>query len=1718
MALSVGDLLVNIKSDTTQLISGFNKAEAAVNKTTKQMSYAVKGLIGAFVGLNTLDIAKNFTTQLDLITSANNKLKLVTKTTEEYTIAQKRLFEVAQITSAGYSETVTLYSKLSDSMGKMGKSQSDIIRTVETVNKTIALSGSTASEASAAILQLGQAFGSGRLQGDELKSISENAQGLALAIAEGMGVAVGELKQLGSEGKITSEILATALEKVANSTDEKYGKMSKTIAQSMQIVQNSIGQVIAQFDKMTGVSNVIADNIQGISKALDAINSDDLESMFNTFKLGTELIVGTYVALKLLRGGQEAYNFVSNATAEISKRNTDIEIAKNKAYNDGITAAYARKAADEAMANAQKNTANISERNIEIEKAKAQAYSDGTRAVMARKLADEAMANAQSSGLVMLEKHAKELDIEATQLEKVAKKQLEYSYAIEAKSVKPSDMKYARQLEAEAIQLEKVAKKQLEHSYSLEATASKYSLATIGANAFKMAMSTIPFIAITTGIGLIAEALFSAKKESDIFRESLQKTADELQKLTTSQRQYLINISIENIKKAEDELKTLKSYLDNVGVDVGMTIVTDEDLRKQDELKTRLQANVDTKQEEVDKYKTQLDVLENINKKEKETASQKKTVEIKVNTIFPEGEKSIIENLIGEDTTFTKEVNLKFKNIEKLPELTDELKKILTPKDVIIEDYAKKFADLTASGKTTPENVAKLQKLMYEEIDNLDKEAVQKRKDAEREKEKAAKEAQEKIKDLTKEATELTISDVDKINAKYLEMYNVIKDTFNQEQMKAFNTSWQEAVEKANGTLDAQKAKQDLVNQALATATSEVDTINNKYMEMYEAIKDNPLFDDAKMTELYKKWQDELDKTKEKLDFNTTIELDIIGDDKSIQRIEKSFQDLNKATKHYEENRAKIKKGSEEEAKNEEMFRKDQMNGYINMAGALGSMFEQGSKEAATFQAAQLSLALVEGTRAILTAGTGDPYTAIPRMAAMGIMVKSLLGNIGVAFGMNSSSTSGDSFSMQTANTGMGSTLGDSKKASESISNALKTLEDFAEPQYEVLNSMNSYLKTIANNISGVSSILVRNAGTALGQNYTGGYDTGFKNNVSSNLLINSVVNPLNSIISKIPVVGQINNLIGGAFNSVLGGLFGKTSVSVKLTDSGITFADAYLKDAVEQLNGSVYQTIKKTTTEKSWFGSSSSSSIKTYFSELDNQVSSQFSLVLSGLYNTVEESGKALGISSTELENKLDNFVVSIGKISLKDKTGTQIQELLTNVFAKVADDITTEMFNIYETVEEQRPIYKKSKLGEWEGLTRQPKSYLVGYETVTVQKVVGNTLIGFQKAGEGLFDTMIRVATGIQEASFYSDRLGLSITKYTDIINQQGTVGFEALAQSIIKADEATYGLNNGVVQMIGSMNLTASELYSTYLSFSNIRDILVATSQSASNLSSSMVTGAGSISLLESGTNSYMENFLSDNERLNVELSRLNKQFSLAGYAMPKTRQEFINLINSIDTSTEAGAKSYGKLITISDSYNKTISEIEDNLSSLINTFSTLGDSVAQTIATLAGADSDSLSATASIKSFWEKRKEIDDLLALNGNLTEAQQSRLSTLVGEVNSLATNIQGLDTSSSSITSELISNLTSLESALNLEEQILSVNIVGVAPNVALIENIAGITATVPTLTNNTSNYVTSSELSTEIKDILTTIKDNISTYPKRTLDILDGVINGNQRVKVQN
>lgn len=560
----------------------------------------------------------------------------------------------------------------------------------------------------------------------------------------------------------------------------------------------------------------------------------------------------------------------------------------------------------------------------------------------------------------------------------------------------------------------------------------------------------------------------------------------------------------------------------------------------------------------------------------------------------------------------------------------------------------------------------------------------------------------------------------------------------------------------------------------------------------------------------------------------------------------------------------------------------NQILGYANIAGAISGMFQQGSREAATFQAAQTVLALVEGTRAILTAGTGDPYTAIPRMAAMAIMVKSLLGNIGVSLGMSgSNTTTGDSFSMQKANTGSGSVLGDTSKASESITKSLSILEDYAKPEFRLSQQMSKSLESIDSKIGGVTALLLQNSATALGTNYTGGFDTGYKNNLN----IDTLINPINAVISKIPVIGQINNLFGGIINSAIGGIFGKTSVSQSLEDSGITFADAYLKDAINQLNGSAYQTIKTTTNKKSWFHSSSSTSLNTYFTGLDASVNNQFSLVLRNLYDTVYQAGNALDIGSDSLNNSLNNFVVSIGKISLKDKNGTQIQELLTSIFGKIGDDLATSVVPV---------------------------------------------ITQFQKVGEGSLTTLVRVANGMEQANYYIDRLGTTFQKinFNEIINKQGDVGFEALYQSILKVEKGA-NFNN----VLSTLNGTAEELYSAYIALDLMRDRLTFLGKGLDGLSISAIIGAGGLEQLSDGISSFIENFYSSAEQQQLKVSELNQELSRTGITtIPTTIQGFKDLVNGINTTTESGQKLYGSLISLSDSFYDVYSSIEDERKAL------------------------------------------------------------------------------------------------------------------------------------------------------------------------------------------
>ena len=602
------------------------------------------------------------------------------------------------------------------------------------------------------------------------------------------------------------------------------------------------------------------------------------------------------------------------------------------------------------------------------------------------------------------------------------------------------------------------------------------------------------------------------------------------------------------------------------------------------------------------------------------------------------------------------------------------------------------------------------------------------------------------------------------------------------------------------------------------------------------------------------------------------------------------------------------------------------ISGYGNMIGALGNFYdadderrEKQQKMANLFYMAKMAMQVGEmasstaftslfvaqeeiksisaAKTATMVAAQSSPWTGFATAAAMIALAASL----GIAIGGNTkTSTTSDAFSSQKANTGIGTILGDTSKESESINKSLSILEDFAQPQYQTLQSMDNYLANISNNIGGVTKLLIRNAGFALGEGYQG-WDTGYKNNLytskggmafdiaGSSVLGKAMGLDINKFINSIPILGDINKMTAGILNSVIGGLFGKKSVSQALTDSGITFADQLLTSAKEQFNGQSFQTISTTVKSKSWFGSSKSTSISSYFQDLDAETERQFTMVIDNLYNSVLVAGEALDSAQANTAKSLENFVVSLGKLSLQGKTGDQIQEVISSVFSELGDDIAKTAFP---------------------------------------------TLDSFQKIGEGMFETLTRVATGMEEAEYYINRLGKSFTdlSYTEILNKQGNVGFEALLQSLVKTDEAVYGLDNNLVKIIESLDSTAEELYGAYTALDGLRNILKFLKTDTETLSFASIRGAGSVEALASGVQAYTENFLTEQEQLALSTTLLQNEFNKLNIAMPIGKDGFTALLNSLDKTSESGQELYGRLITLSEGFANVADKVEDSIKTM------------------------------------------------------------------------------------------------------------------------------------------------------------------------------------------
>nr|DAP74807.1 MAG TPA: Tail tape measure [Caudoviricetes sp.] len=291
--LEVGAIDVEVyQRKVKQLNEDLKKAESAAGG----FAGVIGRLKGLFAGFALVSFAKGMAETADKMQVLDNQVRQTTAGEAEFAAVKGRLLQVANQTRADLSATTELYVKSSRALKDYGYSQEEVLKFTEATNNAMTIGGVAAEQQSAALLQLSQALGSGVLQGDEFKSIAEAAPILLDTIAEYMGKSRVEIKKLGSEGKLTADVIFQAISGSAEKFAEQAAKMPMTMGNALQIFRNNWQSLVGDMMNGTGIMSRVA--------AVIAFVANHLKELVGAAVLvGIAMLVQSFGGLTIAVGG-----------------------------------------------------------------------------------------------------------------------------------------------------------------------------------------------------------------------------------------------------------------------------------------------------------------------------------------------------------------------------------------------------------------------------------------------------------------------------------------------------------------------------------------------------------------------------------------------------------------------------------------------------------------------------------------------------------------------------------------------------------------------------------------------------------------------------------------------------------------------------------------------------------------------------------------------------------------------------------------------------------------------------------------------------------------------------------------------------------------------------------------------------------------------------------------------------------------------------------------------------------------------------------------------------------------------------------------------------------------------------------------------------------------------------------------------------------------------
>ena len=255
--------------DARAAAAGLDKDLGKVGSTADGVQSSLTRVAAAVIAVvSTREIVR----YADAWTNVGNKIRQATNTLEEYSAVQAAVFNIAQAGRVDVEGVAFGFQRIDNAVKEFGFSQAAVLDVVNGLTLAFKANGASAQEVSSILVQLSQGLGSGALQGEELRAVLEASLPVSRAIAKEFRVNVGQLKELGAAGELTTERVFRAIQKELPAFEAAFAKAIPSIADSATVASNSIIQFVGTFNEATGVGEAASVAIRDLASAFDQLS------------------------------------------------------------------------------------------------------------------------------------------------------------------------------------------------------------------------------------------------------------------------------------------------------------------------------------------------------------------------------------------------------------------------------------------------------------------------------------------------------------------------------------------------------------------------------------------------------------------------------------------------------------------------------------------------------------------------------------------------------------------------------------------------------------------------------------------------------------------------------------------------------------------------------------------------------------------------------------------------------------------------------------------------------------------------------------------------------------------------------------------------------------------------------------------------------------------------------------------------------------------------------------------------------------------------------------------------------------------------------------------------------------------------------------------------------------------------------------------------------